>query len=312
MASSGGFLLTFDFELLWGFVHRGSPDRSLLKKLGRTRDLLPKVLELLDEFGVHTTWGVVWALSFQGFRDLEAFVASKAPELLPRFVRLARQLASEEAVLFFPEFVTRLKATEHEIASHSFSHLSWSCASRDHFLSELRLAMFRARELELRPESVIFAENDYEPEALVAAHAAGLRVYRARADFGLRGRAFPPLLQRGLRLVHTVIPRPAGFPVAFPISPLAAVPEARFLRMGGPAVWSRLQRSTIQRELERAAAEGGSYQLWLHPHNLAAAGGLEELRLVLELYAELRGRYGFENPTLAGFGFRRKDEAEGN
>ena len=58
MRERGAFLLSIDTELAWGTVHLGL-DKSYQAQYAQCREVINRLLELMERFEIKATWAVV-------------------------------------------------------------------------------------------------------------------------------------------------------------------------------------------------------------------------------------------------------------
>lgn len=286
----GQFVVSIDFEMAWGLVHRnGDVDYTVDDE----RVLLTSLLDSFDRHSVPATWATVGHLlldscaddgdglhpdisrpEYSWFRG-DWFDADPGTDVhdAPRW--------------YAPDVVTDLLARPagHELGCHSFSHLivgDPACSAAD-FESELVGCAGAAARFGVELESFVYPRNSVgHVDELVR---AGYTNYRGR-------RADPfdsSPIGRARRLMDRVVPSPRSIvrPVAepgiwnLPATCLFTI-EAR--RM--PELWFR---QTLRR-LEHAARHGGLFHVWFHPHNFAHGGpeSVEMFDRLLARAAELR------------------------
>ena len=79
-ASGGAFVLSLDFELMWGVRDHRSIEDYGANVLG-AREVIPRLLDLFAAHGIACTWATVGMLFFNGREDLKAAV----PKVRPRY-----------------------------------------------------------------------------------------------------------------------------------------------------------------------------------------------------------------------------------
>ena len=76
---NGQFVISLDFELLWGVRDHADRDSYGGNVLG-ARDAVPKMLELFAEKGIRATWATVGFLFCESKEELLASFPSELPE----------------------------------------------------------------------------------------------------------------------------------------------------------------------------------------------------------------------------------------
>lgn len=271
------FILSVDFELLWGYVLHPK-DRAvslLLRDETKGRRSALALLNLLDRHGLPATWATVGSL-FLDPDHTPPGTADAAPAGLP---------AQADPRLFHaPDLIETIRRspTGHEIAYHSFSHVRFSECTPDIALRELSAGVSVAAELGLSLRSFVFPENKLGHTALLK--QAGFLIYRGR---NLGGRGGEQGL--GARVTGLVTRRITAPPVA-PLwrDGLWEVPGSMLF---GDLVrpFSVVARAT--RGLRRAIRHNLIFHPWLHPQDLLLDPGLaSKLDTFLAIVAEKRAR----------------------
>jgi peptidoglycan/xylan/chitin deacetylase (PgdA/CDA1 family) len=279
----GGFMLTFDTELIWGSFDHVDP-ATFERLYPDIRGTIQRILALLERYEVSATWAVVGHLFLTGCtRSADGLAHSELPR--PRqswrpgdwYDQDPCTDRARDPLWYGEDVLDLLQAARvpQEIGSHSFAHVLYgdpelSRAAVDAELDAcLRLAS--ARGIKLR--SFVFPRNSEGHHQALAEH--GFKVYRG-ADPNRFG-SLPRPLRRPVHLMsHALGTAP---PVSHPYEMLPGlwnVPgSALFLhRTGARRIVGRPARLRKARAGLRAAVEtGGVFHLWTHPFNIASDPG---------------------------------------
>jgi peptidoglycan/xylan/chitin deacetylase (PgdA/CDA1 family) len=308
------FIVSLDLELYWGVR-----DSRTLQEYGDnligSRAVIPRLLELFCDRGIHATWAAVGFLMLRDAEDVRAHLPAclpgyRARELCP-YAYLERERDALRAdVHFAPELVERIVATPgQELATHTFSHFYGLEAPRDleAFRADLQAARAVAKSrFGVDVRSLVFPRNQYTPDHVRVAGEVGITAYRGNPRtwmYAPRARSEESLVRRAARLLDAYAPLVPDLTFA----PLAEslpvnVPASRFLRPWSRALerLERLRIRRVQREMELAAQRGRAYHLWWHPHNFGSQ--LEEnlagLSSILATFGRLRRTYGMTSITM--------------
>jgi hypothetical protein len=316
---SGKFVISLDFELMWGLYDSAGPQRARASVLG-AREAIPRILERLLAADLGCTWATVGLLLC---RDREQMLAllqelAQGEDASEHYGRVLRYVdgqvgrdESEDPCHFADSLIRTIVATpRQELGTHSFSH--YCClqpgASAKQFMRELNAAADVSAALEARPCSLVFPRNQVLDSVVAELPAAGISAWRGHPPgmlYDERGRGAVRAFKRGARLLDAFLPLCRNLdhePVLDADRPLN-VPASRFLRPWSPALAAvhPLHTRRIRAEMTQAAQRGNDYHLWWHPHNfgefqqqnLAALDGL------LEHYQRLRVRHHWGNGGLA-------------
>ena len=308
------FVISLDFELLWGMCDKRSVASYGDHLLGE-REAIPAMLKLFQQYGVKATWASVGMALFDRREDL----LRNLPELLPTYAkqhldpyRILDEIGEDERSdpYHFGLSLARqiLDCEGMELGSHTFSH--YYCLEEGQteaqFRADLEASIAAIQRLTQRPVSFVFPRNQFNPAYLPACAQAGFTcfrgnerswIYRETAD------GEQPMVRRGIRLLdHYVnLSGPNGF-VPHEEGGLINCPSSRFFRPVHPLLrpLEGLRIRRIQAAMEAAARGGKSFHLWWHPHNFGAHIGenLANLEALLRFHVVLRDRYGVVPMTM--------------
>lgn len=312
----GALVVSLDFELHWGVRDWAAADGPYLGNLLGARAVIPRILDLFEEYDVAATWATVGFLFASSRSEIERF----SPRLRPRYARAElspygeRIGDTEEAdpLHLAGSLVDRIVVTpRQEVASHTFSH--YYClevgADAESFRSDLESALAIARHKGVELTTLVFPGNQFNPDFLGVVSELGFRCYRGDQRSWIyrpRQRGAQPLWLRVARLAdsyvnligHSVV----GWDEVIDSNGLANVPAGRFLRPYAPALarLEPLRRRRIERQMEEAARSRRIFHIWWHPHNFGRdqEENLSMLRAILSKFATLRDRYGMQSLTM--------------
>lgn len=313
---TGKFIISLDFELMWGVRDHRSVAEYGDAVLGG-REAIPLMLQRFREARIRATWATVGLL----FAKNRTAMLDHAPILRPAYrdVALSPYSAIETGLVgkdeqadplhFGASLIDRIAETEgQEIATHTFSHYYCLEPGADiaSFEADILSAFAIAREVGHKPQSIVYPRNQTS-EAFVAAGAElGLITYRGDATgwlYKARAGHETTLTFRLARFLDS----------AFPIGPeqvvhperdgqACNVPASRFLRPWSAklGIYNELHIRRIEAEMEMAAQRGGCFHLWWHPHNFGrnTARNLAQLDRVIACFKRCRDNLGMESCTM--------------
>lgn len=264
------FVVSIDTEMAWGLTHR----QDQHYRYDRERADIERLLRLFDEHAIPATWAIVGHLMLDHCEPVDGV---KHPEIVrPDFSWFKGDWfdddpctdSERDPMWYAPDVVELIRAadTDHEIASHGFSHIvagDPGC-SRETFDSELAQAVAVAADQGLTIRSLIHPRNQIGHTDLLADH--GIVAYRGR-----RPAATTPS-SRLQRLVEQTIDRTIGSErtAVRPIQegPLWNMPSTTMFDVDArPRTW-RLWIRQVERRLAQAVARRSLFHVWFHPHNL--------------------------------------------
>lgn len=314
--SGGEFVVSLDFELLWGVRDHATRDQYGANILGG-RVAIPQMLACFERHGVQATWATVGALFCESLDEL--LDALPPEELRPQYTQAAlsnyrylAEIGKDEAsdpYYFGASLIKQIaECPGQEIATHTMSH--FYCleegASIESFAADIDAACRIAAKRGIELRSIVFPRNQYAQAHLDVLRAHGITRYRGNPQawaYRPAPGAGQTLPRRLLRLVdaHTGclgahLYRPDG----------DNVPASHFLRprAGRLATIHDHHLSVLKRSMTKAARRGEGFHLWWHPHNFGidAAANLAGLDQILTHFTHLRDEYGMVSRTMAQSG----------
>ena len=308
----GIFTVSLDFELHWGvFDKRDRVDRASCYK--NTIQLIPRLLDLFEEYEVHATWATVGALFANDRAEWETFKPSPLPGYtLGKYsaYKWVDQHGLPEDFYFAhfsPEAINMiLKSAGQELGTHTFGH--YYCLEQqdgfEAFDADLKAAQKAASKFNTKPVSLVFPRNQFNTECLEICHNNGIKVVRSNPAnwfWDPIADAKSQLLRKVFRTGDAYIP--LGRRTSYPLSAIAAkkgeplqLPASRFLRPWSSKhpVANKLSLQRLLKELKTAAKHNECYHLWWHPENFGdyPEQNIRNLIFVLEEYRKCKQKFG--------------------
>lgn len=314
---AGRFIISLDFELMWGVCdHRSVGDYGDAILGGRRA--IPLMLDLFRKHQVRATWATVGLLFARNRDEMRSFAPTVQPNYgaanlspYPDLTDVVGKDEQDDPYHFGRSLLDQIAQAEgQEIASHTYGHVyalepgmsaaAWSadiqaaCAIADHAGHTLR--------------SIVFPRNQMGPEQIRICQDQGMTAWRGVPKgriYRTRSGAEQSLPVRALRLLDGAVPvlGDQSFDMPAPQEGGINIPASRFLRPWSSRmpIYSRLHQARILREMETAATQGKHYHLWWHPHNMGrnTAQNMAQLEVILGAFVRLRDQYGFESNTMA-------------
>jgi hypothetical protein len=310
----GAFVISLDFELLWGVRDQRTIADYGANILG-VRQVVPALLDLFAERNIASTWATVGLLFFATNKAMLAALPTRKPRYAnPRmssYHYLDEVGADEDRDPYYYglSLIRRiLDYPAQEIGTHTFSHFYCLEEGGDvgTFRADLEAARAAAGLLGVKLASIVFPRNQVDPAHLSVCREFGLRAFRGneRVWFHRACRESKQTrLMRASRLADSYLPiaGPHDHEPAL-VDGMVDIPASRFLRpVGTSAVLERLRLRRITSAMETAARRRRVFHLWWHPHNFGV--GLHEnlafLRAILDCFRRLQERYGMRSMTMA-------------
>ncbi len=315
-------VISLDFELSWGVRDSVSLEKYRNNLLG-VRSVVPALLDLFHEFGIHATWATVGFLFFKNRDELMKNLPDPIPTYADRRFSPYEELDSlgndemEDPFHYAPSLINMIqKFPDQEIGTHTFSH--YYCLERgqtlEAFRADLKAALSVAKGYGLVVQSLVFPKNQCSEEHVAVLGEMGIMAYRGNGRAWLhapRSRENERMVRRGLRLLDAYVRfsghdgyAPSALHGTYPVD----IPASRFLRPYSRRfkVLEPLRLRRILSEMTYAAKSGHLYHLWWHPHNFGAdpENNLAFLRRILEHHSTLRNRYRMESLNMREFAAR--------
>lgn len=312
---SSAFVISLDFELYWGVRDKISIDEYASSLIG-ARDVIPQVLELFAQSGVHATWATVGFLFFDDKDELLAYLPQLKPgyfnKHLSPYDQVFRIGPSElkDPYHYGLSLVRRiLQYPGQEIGTHTFSH--YYCLEEGQTVAEFRAdldaAHAAARRLGIELKSLVFPRNQWRPDYLTTCAETGIGAFRGNGSgwmYQAQGKGASRFVKRAFRLAdryvnvsghrdRRAVHGPAG---------MIDVPSSRFLRPFSQrlAPLDPLYLHRIRTSMKHAAENGLVYHLWWHPHNFGInqKSNLSNLSDILDYFRELAAEYGMVSRSM--------------
>ena len=309
-SESGSFVISLDFELMWGVRDHATRESYGPNVLGG-REAVPAMLDLFHRRGIRATWATVGGLLCESKDELLARATQEAAGA--GSIAGLDDIGADERrdPYYFGASLARLIAScdGQEIGTHTFSH---RCALEPgetvtSFAADVAAGIAQLKQWKIDCRSIVFPRNQYGQAQLEACRALGLSHFRGNE----RSWFYAPTPSRAqtkarrlCRLADSYIDL-SGANVSRPVKeekPLANVPASRFLRSFdrrlSPLDGLRLRR--IETAMQAAAESGGTFHLWWHPENFGR--NLKEnmtfLTRILDEFERLRAEHGMQSRAM--------------
>lgn len=313
---SGRFVISLDFELLWGV--RDHADRQTYghNVLG-ARDAVPRMLDLFVRYGIRATWATVGFLFCETKDELIAALPGERPAYAnPRLSNYAYldEVGKDERsdpYYFAASLVDAIRlAPDQELGTHTLSH--FYCLEDGQTLSAFEADLVAASQLAnargVSLKSIVFPRNQFSSAHLAICAKHGITHFRGNPD-GWAYRAAKGAEQTPARRALRLLDAYSGI-----LGPQSSVPRkdrpmdvpaSRFLRpcAGRLAAFQPLHLATIRRGMTSAAKKGQVYHLWWHPHNFGRnlAANMAGLEGVIQHFVRLQDLFDMKSYAMGDF-----------
>ena len=319
MPKSGKFIISLDFELLWGVRDKKNISSYGDNILG-VWDVIPKMLKIFENHGIAATWATVGFLFATSKDEISNFFPQKKPQYINQnlspynghFETIKNE--ADNYYHFAAELIELIQKYPHqEIATHTFSHYYCLEAGQknEDFRNDIKSAIKIALSKNIEIKSLVFPRNQFNKEYLEIIKELGITSFRGNE----RSWYYDPynfenwrLLKRALRLLDSYI-NISGYN-SFPVQKVKKskpynIPSSRFLRPFSRTLkpLERLRLNRILKSMTHAAKSGEVYHLWWHPHNFGKNQNenLIFLQHILLHFSFLKKEYGFESCSMRSF-----------
>lgn len=312
--ANGYFLISLDFELMWGVLDKRRFDDYRENVLG-ARKVIPRLLSLFEEYSISATWGVVGMIYHKNKEELYG----NMPSLLPAYCekRCSSYLYIDDIEeknnpgYFAPDLIAKIAATPgQELGTHTYSH--YYCTEQgqtaEQFDADLKMAVKTAVDKGYDPPvSLIFPRNMCNDEYVDVLKKNGMIAYRGNPRIWTNH--IPPnwnLLLRGIRLLDSYLSL-TGHQCSDPSGssrPVNIAASCFFRHACRYRFLDRLKLRRIKKQMKYAATHHKVFHLWWHPHNfgLNAEENLAQIKELLDYYKLLKEKYGFESVNMKTLG----------
>jgi peptidoglycan/xylan/chitin deacetylase (PgdA/CDA1 family) len=259
------------------------------------------MLELFREFDVAATWATVGFLFAKSKAELEKY----KPKVLPNYKNASLypydekigENEREDLLHYAPSLIEQIKKTpRQEIGTHTFSHYYCldSGQTAETFSADLQSAIAIAAPYGVRPRSIIFPRNQYNPNYEKILLENGITCFRGNQEswmYRVSETNQKKPINRASRLADAYINLSGHNTTKWEdvrTGAIANVPASFFLRPFSKKLEvlesQRLKRLT--QSIEYAARNKEIFHLWWHPHNFGVnlKENINFLRKVLEVY----------------------------
>ncbi len=308
----GYLIISLDFELHWGRYDK-YPIQEVGEYYNHTREVIPKILELFQKYGIHATWATVGSLMAENVEEWKSY----HPAVLPNYNDptysayhwFAQQKELDTKALFAPELVKQIiQAPHQELGSHTFAHFytGEKGANQNAFRADLEAAQKIADEkFGTALKSLVFPRNQYNPSSLNTAMELGFKVFRTNPpDWFWSSPEKANLFKKLFRTGDTFVPlgKKSYYDLDIKFKRgFLQLPASRLLRpFKSYSVFNTLRINRIKKEMQEAAKEKMAYHLWWHPHNFGIhpQQNLQILEDLLIYYKGLQDSMGMQSLSM--------------
>lgn len=313
MNTNGYFLISLDFELYWG-VHDKSNISSYEKNINEVWTILPRLINLFNDYNVECTFATVGYLFAQNRSELNSYLPKSIPNYRDKNLCPYTKLEFinfEESLFNALPLIQLISDSKHELGTHTFSH--YYCLeegqSKENFKSDINAAVKIANKKNVGIKSIVFPRNQVNENYFDTLKKFGIRSYRGSEKSWM----YKPdksknegLVKKLFRLTDSYINLSGynTYPIPEKKQDLYNLPSSRFLRPFAPSlrIFEKKRLERITSAMNHAAQKNEVYHLWWHPHNFG--DNVEEnflfLEKILKHYRFLSDKHNFTSVTMEG------------
>lgn len=320
MNANGKFIISLDFELIWGMRDKTSISKYGLNILG-VREVIPRLLKYFDSYNIHATFATVGFL----FASNKDELIKNNPKTLPYYkdsnltpyddyLEYIGQNEGEDPYHYANSLVNMIHAfPNQEISTHTYSH--YFCLepgqSKLQFKCDLESAVNIAKSKNIKLKSIIFPRNQFNQSYLEILEEFGIESYRGNEKawyYRATKDANDVVIKRGLRLLDSYINLSGNNCYSFQEIAKSRpynIPSSRFLRPYSVKLklLENLRLNRILKSMTKAAKNNQVFHLWWHPHNFGVNQNenFNFLEKILQHYKHLQTEYKFESINMRDF-----------
>ncbi len=314
MKKNGNFVISLDFELMWGVLDSRTID-SYGKNIAKVNEIIPRLIVLFEKYEIKATFSTVGLLFYESFESRNEII----PKIQPRYdeLTLSPYYHWPNLALNNKDYFSALKLIKliqqhpmHEIGTHTYCHYYCLEPGQDEnsFRADLAMAKKIASKYECDLKSIVFPRNQYNSQYLNTCKDAGIVGFRGNEDawiYRASRREKQGLFKRLCRLLDAYI-NLSGHNTFLPEkesqSGLYNIKASRFLRPYSKKFrfFEKRRLKRIKKSMLHAAKNGETFHLWWHPHNFGSFTdeNFDFLEQLLVYQNELKEKYNMNSHSM--------------
>lgn len=313
MSNKGTLVISLDFELLWGVFDKVDYLQKF-EYFRTTRNIIPQILNLFQEYEIACTWASVGMLFNANWEEWQENIPSFNPEYANKNLcaySYGRSISSPETeeICFAPDIISLIKKIpRQEVGTHTYSH--YYCLEPGQmvktFEADLEKAVAISGKMGIQVRSLVFPRNQFNAEYLAVCRKWGITSVRTNPNkWYWKNTQKDSLLPKVFRTADAYVGR-KNKSYSFEknnseASPILLQKSSRLLRpYSRNKILEYLKLRRIKTEMTKAAREGETYHLWWHPHNFGKnpKENLDQLEEILKHFKTCQKKYNFESVNM--------------
>ena len=315
--SIGKFVVSLDFELMWGMNDVKTVDQYG-ENIRGVHQAMPRLLQLFEQYGIRATFSTVGFLFFESRQQLLLHLPTRLPEYTnPKLSPYTGYFDSlgetyhQDPYHYAPQLIRLIQQyPQQEIGTHTFSH--YYCLEEGQTKEDFRADIIQAQKIATKYgisfTSLVFPRNQFNDDYLQVCKELGIICIRGNETswiYKTKKGTYQSFTKRGLKLLDTYV-NISGYncysndqlKIRLPIN----IPASSFLRPYKKKLklLDGLRLRRIKSAMTYAAANGLTFHLWWHPHNFGVNHdeNFSILEQLLKHFNELHIKYNFESHTM--------------
>ena len=275
------FIISLDYELLWGMLDVKNLDKCISNVRGET-NAIPKMLDLFEKYNIGVTWAIVGMTLLRTMMSGDLLNLNKSQNIKKRANQIKYEIDirsfRDEELFFQKDMIKRIAACpRQEIASHSYSHLYFSepGITNQDISNDFRLFENISFQNNISCKSFIFPRNQVNDIALKELKKHEFKTYRGNLQNFIQKDGHKDSQSLFFKLIrfgdsYIQISKDLSYKNSANEN-LLNVPGSLFLRPVNsktPYVLNKMHIK-IKKSMTIAAQNKETFHLWWHPHNLA-------------------------------------------
>lgn len=305
---NGALVISLDFELLWG-VFDVVNWKEKKKYFRDTREVIPQILQLFEQYEISCTWATVGMLFNYDWEEWNANI----PRVLPEYSNKALsayvfgkgiQFKETESLCFAPDLILKIRNTpRQEIGTHTYSHYYCQEKGQDFssFEADIKQSKLMAEKLGIEMKSLVFPRNQFNKKYLEICKKTGIENVRSNpSNWYWKDTESSSLINKIFRTGDAYLGvTDKSYPLAdiYEIQNELLIQKAsRMLRpFTNNKTLNSFKLKRIKDEMTKAAKSDEIYHLWWHPHNFGdfPTESLKDLENLLVHFEYLNKEFGF-------------------
>ena len=316
MKTLPNFIISLDYELLWGMLDVKNLDKCISNVRGET-NAIPEMLDLFEKYNIGVTWAIVGMTLCENYDEWRSF----KPQQIPKYEKKGKltnyeidiRSFKDEELFFQKDMIKRIAACpRQEIASHSYSHLYFSepGITNEDISNDFRLFENISFQNNISCKSFIFPRNQVNDVALKELKKHDFKTFRGNLQNFIQKDGHKDSQSLFFKIIrfgdsYIQISKDLSYKNSANEN-LLNVPGSLFLRPVNsktPYVLNKMHIKRIKKSMIMAAQNKETFHLWWHPHNFGNStdDNLLNLRDILEHYTVLSNEHGMTSKNMGEF-----------